>query len=45
MQNNGLWEVAVKTIQLTSLGKAIFGSDQLVRPRHPAHQPDTHSGS
>ncbi|KAH0828632.1 class I glutamine amidotransferase-like protein [Lanmaoa asiatica] len=40
VQNNGLWEVAVTTIQLTPLGKAIFGSNQLdLQQMHRDHVP------
>ncbi|KAF8549196.1 class I glutamine amidotransferase-like protein [Imleria badia] len=40
VQNNGLWEVSVTTVQLTPLGKAIFGSDQLdIQQMHRDHVP------
>ncbi|KAG9311387.1 class I glutamine amidotransferase-like protein [Chiua virens] len=38
--NNGRWEVAVTTIQLTPLGRAIFGTDQLdIQQMHRDHVP------
>ncbi|KAG8221557.1 class I glutamine amidotransferase-like protein [Butyriboletus roseoflavus] len=40
VQNNGLWEVAVTTVQLAPLGKAIFGADQLdLQQMHRDHVP------
>ncbi|KAF9234197.1 class I glutamine amidotransferase-like protein [Melanogaster broomeanus] len=39
VQNNGLWEIAVTTIQLNALGKAIFGKDELVSPLYRKRYP------
>ncbi|KAF9223199.1 class I glutamine amidotransferase-like protein [Gyrodon lividus] len=40
VQNNGLWEVAVTTVQLNALGKAIFGTDELdLQQMHRDHVP------
>ncbi|KAI9459060.1 class I glutamine amidotransferase-like protein [Boletus coccyginus] len=40
VQNDGRWEVAVTTVQLTPLGKAIFGSDELdIQQSHRDHVP------
>ncbi|KIJ58062.1 hypothetical protein HYDPIDRAFT_103337 [Hydnomerulius pinastri MD-312] len=38
--NNGLWEVAVINVQLSALGKAIFGTDDLdIQQMHRDHVP------
>ncbi|KAF9223200.1 class I glutamine amidotransferase-like protein [Gyrodon lividus] len=38
--NDGLWEVGVTTIQLSALGKAIFGTDELdLQQMHRDHVP------
>jgi len=40
VQNDGQWEIAVTTVQLTPLGKAIFGTDQLdIQQMHRDHVP------
>ncbi|KIK96618.1 hypothetical protein PAXRUDRAFT_825764 [Paxillus rubicundulus Ve08.2h10] len=40
VRNNGPWEVAVTTIQLSPLGKAIFGADELdLQQMHRDHVP------
>ncbi|KAF8837399.1 class I glutamine amidotransferase-like protein [Paxillus ammoniavirescens] len=40
VRNNGSWEVAVTTIQLSPLGKAIFGADELdLQQMHRDHVP------
>ncbi|KAL4063669.1 class I glutamine amidotransferase-like protein [Scleroderma citrinum] len=43
--NSGKWEIAVTTVQLTALGKAIFGSEELdIQQMHQDHVPTLPTG-